>query len=429
MRIQENGQAGTISLNDNAGLGNLDYELQWGANNNSKFRINFIQDPLNPSATQLVLTGTPEGRVGINEDNPDLLNTRFVSSTTNDDYAILGSNSSPSGMAFLARTNMVGYATKLNQNYIGTQIGVLSQSVSTAIGVGERYGGFFVADAASANGYGLWAEAGFNGSGNAYGIYAVAPTVGGPFVSPTSFAGFFDGDIDVLGNIFNTSDRKLKENIEDEANAMDRIMALRPSTYTYRMDGKPGQLNLPKGDQHGFIAQDLEEVFPELVTNATAQIRDGKGSSPIDGGSEDYSFKSVNYIGLIPILTKGIQEQQSTIDRLEAELAEVKELLASNESNKGSNGATLDKANVLYQNTPNPFNAQTRIRYQLAEGSQNAEILVFDMNGRQLRAFSDLKAGDNSLLLEGAELEAGMYFYSLIVNGEEIATKRMILTK
>lgn len=50
------------------------------------------------------------------------------------------------------------------------------------------------------------------------------------------------------------------------------------------------------------------------------------------------------------------------------------------------------------------------------------------MNGRQLRAY-DLDADADAVTIRGNELDAGMYLYSLIVNGEEVDTRRMILTK
>ena len=59
----------------------------------------------------------------------------------------------------------------------------------------------------------------------------------------------------------------------------------------------------------GFIAQELETIFPELVFD------DEKG------------MKSVNYDGVIPILVNSIKEQQQKIDKLESEIEEIKKLL------------------------------------------------------------------------------------------------------
>jgi hypothetical protein len=67
-------------------------------------------------------------------------------------------------------------------------------------------------------------------------------------------------------------------------------------------------MNFPKFQQYGFVAQDLEKIFPNLVE---------EGSHPGAKQSDpSIKFKTVNYNGIIPILTKAIQEQQQIIDEL-----------------------------------------------------------------------------------------------------------------
>ena len=84
---------------------------------------------------------------------------------------------------------------------------------------------------------------------------------------------------------------------------------------------------------------------------------------------------------------------------------------------------------VLYQNEPNPFDVATEIRYFLPADMQNAAIYIYDMNGTQIQKHSIAKAGEGSLTIQANELQAGMYLYSLIADGQVIDTKRMILTK
>ena len=84
--------------------------------------------------------------------------------------------------------------------------------------------------------------------------------------------------------------------------------------------------------------------------------------------------------------------------------------------------------NVLYQNTPNPFKEQTTIRFSLADDTQNASICLFDMTGKMLKNLP-ISSGETSVSLNGWELGEGMFLYTLIVNGKEIDTKRMIITK
>ena len=97
---------------------------------------------------------------------------------------------------------------------------------------------------------------------------------------------------------------------------------------------------------------------------------------------------------------------------------------------KGMTGVTSATAvaNKLYQNTPNPFKETTVIRFSLADDAADAAICIFDMTGKQLKRIP-VSRGQDSISVNGTELGAGMFLYSLIVNGKEIDTKRMILSK
>lgn len=154
----------------------------------------------------------------------------------------------------------------------------------------------------------------------------------------------------------------------------------------------------------GLSAQELKEIYPDLVLEA----QDG--------------YLYVNYTELVPVLIRAIQELKTELDDV-----------------KGANGARIASSttvvnsaaadgNVLYQNTPNPFKEQTTIRFSLADDTQSASICIFDMTGKMLKNLP-VSTGDSSVSLNGWELGEGMFLYTLIVNGKEIDTKRMIITK
>ena len=84
---------------------------------------------------------------------------------------------------------------------------------------------------------------------------------------------------------------------------------------------------------------------------------------------------------------------------------------------------------MLKQNNPNPFTENTVIEYTLPESIQNANIYIYDMNGKQIEQIALTERGESSVTVNGGELSAGMYLYSLIADGQVIDTKRMILTK
>ena len=85
-------------------------------------------------------------------------------------------------------------------------------------------------------------------------------------------------------------------------------------------------------------------------------------------------------------------------------------------------------ATELYQNTPNPFSENTTISYQIAEDVKDASLYIYDMNGKQIKRFSINERGILSTTINGSDLDAGMYLYSLIADDQIINTKRMVLT-
>ena len=94
--------------------------------------------------------------------------------------------------------------------------------------------------------------------------------------------------------------------------------------------------------------------------------------------------------------------------------------------------AVLDEAGLrevwFVLSPPNPFKEQTTIRFQLADDAQNAAICIFDMTGKMLKKLP-ISSGDTCVSINGWELGEGMFLYALIVNGREIDTKRMIITR
>ena len=109
-----------------------------------------------------------------------------------------------------------------------------------------------------------------------------------------------DGDVEV-GGLAQTSDSRYKTSIKNLDGALEKVLSLQPKSYFWDQDNYPDK-NFSDGKQYGLIAQELEQVVPEVVkTNA-------------DG------YKSVNYTQLIPFLIKAIQEQNQEIEALKKEL-------------------------------------------------------------------------------------------------------------
>ncbi len=110
---------------------------------------------------------------------------------------------------------------------------------------------------------------------------------------------------DASGNIIRTpSDAKLKTNINDIDNALDKVMQLRGVTYDFIDQARFGS-----NRQMGFIAQELEPIVPEAVSS---------------GGE----YKSVNYQVMTALLTEAVKEQEIKIENQQKENDELKSALA-----------------------------------------------------------------------------------------------------
>ena len=223
------------------------------------------------------------------------------------------------------------------------------------------------------------------------------------------------GDALASGGTWQNSDKRIKRDIKVMDNALDNIMKLKPSAYYFKRDEASYKyLNMPKELQFGLIAQEVKEVFPNLVREYKTTDEDGKERSE--------TMHSVNYTALIPVLIKGIQEQQKTINDLQERLAK----LESGASVKSSSMLDITSASsaVLEQNKPNPFNQVTTIRYKIAPGA-NAHINIYDATGVVVKSMRANESGQ--VQINASELRSGTYTYSLIVDGRPIASKKMVM--
>lgn len=193
-------------------------------------------------------------------------------------------------------------------------------------GSAEIYGSYnFILNSGSGDKYGSYNRISTT-NGTNYGVYSQVDIAAGD-------AGYFLGDVYISGTLTNPSARFLKTNIKAASPVLDRILTVEVKNYEYRTT-EYDFMNLPQGNQTGFIAEDFSTIFPELVKDTIHpeqfdQINGGKKSI-----SPQIDFVSVNYVGLVPTLVKGIQEQQEIIisqeeriSNLEKELQAIKQLL------------------------------------------------------------------------------------------------------
>jgi len=100
----------------------------------------------------------------------------------------------------------------------------------------------------------------------------------------------------VIDTQYSYSDKNLKKDIIDiPKDKTDSLLNLDPTQFTFKLD--------PKNNIHyGFIAQDLEKIYPELVKDS------------------EKGYRKVNYIELIPLIVSKMKDMQNEIDELKKQL-------------------------------------------------------------------------------------------------------------
>jgi len=240
-----------------------------------------------------------------------------------------------------------------------------------------------------------------------------------------------------------SSDSTLKMNIKPIKNASATLKQIKTYSYSFKSDtvGMSDNTDLILKQDYGVLAQEIEEVLPDLVDTV-------KGAM------------FVNYNAFIGILIKGFNEQQTLIEKQQMMISTLQTIVSAQELDlvelksfykafyqiyeqlqkccgiKGGSGFPLpeelqpleDEA-ILYQNAPNPFTSNTEISYYLPETTTQAILYIYNLQGIELQSYLLTETGFHTVTISGSELPAGMYLYTLVVNNQIIDTKRMILTK
>lgn len=224
-----------------------------------------------------------------------------------------------------------GNADQVNFSPTSTNIGVggdASNSEFDNTGVlGLASGGFVANDA---NNFGCFGEAtNISITGTNYGVYGKADGaivgannygVYGISLNSLGYGVYANGDLGHSGGIFQTSDRKLKTNVSKLSDASSILRQLKPVEYDYKEKYTEKGLNLPKGHQFGFIAQDLQKVLPNIVKDTRIHLNPDREKGE---ENEFEEFLGVNYISIIPILTQALKEQDDRILELEKKILEL----------------------------------------------------------------------------------------------------------
>jgi hypothetical protein len=235
------------------------------------------------------------------------------------------------------------------------------------------------------------------------------------------------------------SDGRFKTNIkEEDVKGLEFIKKLRP--VVYNLEAKKltefWTKNMPDSirrkylsqdftaatnmRQSGFIAQEVEKAAKEVNYNFN-------GVHVPESDNDNYGLAYSDFV--VP-LVKGMQEQQKMIEdqkqMIEKLQKQVNDLLKGKGSTTGIDQIPVTGAS-MEQNAPNPFSHETVIKFNLPAQIGNAYMTVYDLSGKQIKTLPISQRGSSSITITSDQLEAGIYIYSIIADGNLVDSKRMVV--
>ncbi len=161
-----------------------------------------------------------------------------------------------------------------------------------ATSTNKFYGWYTTTDGATGDAANYWLTV--NGNGN----------VGIGTTSPGNYKLYVAGNAYATGR-WESSDKRWKKNITPLENALDKVSQLQGVSYEWKVDEYP-EKGFTEDTQIGLIAQDVEEVIPELVH------------------TDNDGYKSVSYGKITAVLVEAVKELKAQNEELRAEIEALK---------------------------------------------------------------------------------------------------------
>ena len=401
------------------------------------------------------------GRVGIRTGNQTLSSTLTLKNNVNDDTVIYSNVSGKKyGMYYRNfssdsdSTLSYGYYSyvinRAHTPYGGKFVAIGSDNANTT----QCVIGMAGCASKGQNAVGLWGRPETTPSSNMNfaGVYGSETTSFLSFSNyPGTYAGFFRGKVRVTNGIYATvlspsanpspsgqnGTSILSERGESVTDKLSQVQAVQFLRYDPTQEASTSRASLEDIDtdnmsseeldslaetmgdiepehylspvQYGLDADQLKEVYPELV------YEDANGNV------------SINYVEMVPLLVQSIKELSARVAELEG---------TSPRTAKTPTDATAIEESVadidmvrMDQNKPNPFSESTVITLNIPSNAQVASIFIYDMSGKQVQSLPVSERGETDITVYAADLAAGMYIYTLVVDGKISVTRRMIVTK
>lgn len=222
------------------------------------------------------------------------------------------------------------------------------------------------------------------------------------------------------------SDASFKQNVRPIEEAENIISLLQPHYYDYKpgFNGSDWYDSAVFTNQPGFIAQELQEVLPNLV-------------NPIDSSGK----LGVNYQGLIPVVVQCLKDQSARIEQLENNLATCCNAAPSNERkeqgstsiDKEASGLENDLINVTEKNemidfkiVPNPNKGHFEIEPLDQKVLKAENIMITTLSG-ELVQNAAINVINNKANVNMSGARSGVYYIHILQSGEVISSKKVVI--
>lgn len=389
---------------------------------------------------------TPDGKVGIGITETPI--SKFAAGTTGDvnythvfqggivNLRVTGLGNSPYSYGDFGTGLYVSQEVSSSRGDYGVKVNAVKPSPTSS----GRAIGLVAAAGNATNGYNWGIIGSLAGSNNGTGVLGCIGYSQGYVIPDGQYAGYFVGNVKVTGTIngvvVGNSDIRYKENVEQinssaKSTVLSTLMRLNPVSYNLKQIHVDPVINsdslkssatqksrqslydekspMFRKRHFGLVAQDVQEIYPDLVYE------------------NDNGYLSINYIELIPLMIQSIKELKAEID-LQAS-SSVNDFVKDTSGAQASAGkTTTTSGGALRQNEVSPYTQNTEIKFDLPQNAVQASVLIFNMQGTLLMQLA-AESRQSVVTINGSALDAGMYYYSLVVDGKEVDTKRMILTK
>lgn len=211
-----------------------------------------------------------------------------------------------------------------------------------------------------------------------------------------------------VGNVYNYSDSRAKENIQTIQPGLDAVSKLRPVSYNWKAEMiKIDSLNsyIPQGPnvneklQYGFLAQDMEQVLPDIVTN------------------DESGFKMINYVALVPVLVKAVQELQEIVN---AQTTMIEQLRNGTSALSNFNGCKIVNCQI------NNSTGNISVEVMLSGNTDNAYLTISSINGN-IEKRIDMPSNCSYVTKKISGVDNGIHVVTLHVNNLPVDSKNLIM--